>query len=98
MKLRGTIAALAATCWVSVASAQPAQQDRPLEVHLTGTLLPVTEEYREDLVTVKVFFLLRYSVTPPLRRQGRKPLYLAASSGLTLTLSNQGKTSRSLIV
>lgn len=55
MKLRGTIAGLAVACWVSVAGAQPAQQDRPLEVRVTGTFLPVTAESREDLVTVKVF-------------------------------------------
>jgi hypothetical protein len=55
MRLRVAMVVLAATCWAHSVSAQPAQQDRPLEVRVTGTLLPITDENREDLVTVKVF-------------------------------------------
>jgi hypothetical protein len=46
---------VAALCWAQVVHAQPAQQERALEVRVTGSLVPVTADHREDVVTVKVF-------------------------------------------
>ena len=54
-KLRVGMLVLVVVCWTNRADAQLAQQDRPLAVRVTGTLLPITAESREDLVTVKVF-------------------------------------------
>ena len=40
--------------WASAASAQPATLDRPMKLRVTGTLLPIGEQSREDLVTVNI--------------------------------------------
>ena len=42
--------------WAPIAySAEPIYPDRPVDVRITGTLLPYEEEPREDLITMKVF-------------------------------------------
>ena len=58
------ITLLISVCWAGVVSAQPAVLDRPVKLRMTGTLLPVEEQRREDLVTVSIVvedkpFLLR---------------------------------------
>ena len=55
MKQRTAIALLALAFWASVASAQSPYPDRPVEMRVTGMLLPITEQGREDLVTVNIF-------------------------------------------
>ena len=39
---------------VREANAQPANLDRPTKLRVTGTLLPMDEQQREDLVTVRI--------------------------------------------
>lgn len=69
--------AVATRCWAQVVHAQPAQQERSLEVRVTGILLPVTTDNREDVVTVKVFihdqpWLLRVGVVEKLTATERE--------------------------
>ena len=41
--------------WNGVATAQSVYPDRPMQLRVTGTLLPVEEQKREDIVAVPVF-------------------------------------------
>mgnify|MGYP001216418342 CR=1 FL=1 len=42
------------TVWTTGLQAQYPYPDRPLHVHITGALLPLDQEKREDIVTVNV--------------------------------------------
>ena len=48
------ITLLVSLYWASAVSAQPATLDRPMKLRVTGTLLPIGEQSREDLVTVNI--------------------------------------------
>jgi hypothetical protein len=41
--------------WVDTAGAQSVYPDRPMQLRITGTLLPIEEQKREDLILVSVF-------------------------------------------
>ena len=43
------------TVWTTGLQAQYPYPDRPLHVRVTGTLLPIDQEKREDIITVNVF-------------------------------------------
>lgn len=69
--------AVATLCWAQVGHAQPAQQERSLEIRVTGVLLPASADAREDVVTVKVFihdqpWLLRVGVVEKLTATERE--------------------------
>ena len=75
------ITLLVSLYWASAASAQPAILDRPMKLRVTGTLLPIGEQSREDLVTVNILvqdtpWLLRIGkveeLTPTEREQAVK--------------------------
>jgi len=55
MKLRMTISLVLSVLWAGVASAQSPYPDRPVDLRLTGTLLPVEAQKRDDLATVNIF-------------------------------------------
>lgn len=43
------------TVWPTGLQTQYPYPDRPLHVHITGALLPLDQEKREDIITVNVF-------------------------------------------
>ncbi len=58
-------------------SIEPIYPDRPVEVRITGTLLPYEEKPREDLITMKVFvedksWLLRIGKVEDLTTEEKK--------------------------
>ena len=55
MKPIVAIALLGLVVWDNAASAQSIYPDRPRNVSITGMLLPVEEQVREGLVTIKIF-------------------------------------------
>ena len=61
------ITLLVSLCWASAVSAQPTYLERPVKLRVTGTLLPVGEQNREDLVTVNILV----QDTPLLLRIGK---------------------------
>ncbi len=50
-----TIALFFLTVWTTGLQAQYPYPDRPLHVRVTGALLPMDQEKREDIITVNVF-------------------------------------------
>jgi hypothetical protein len=54
MKYRLVFVLVASLCCIRWANAQPAQLDRPTKLRVTGTLLPMEEQKRDDLVTVNI--------------------------------------------
>ena len=67
MKYIIAITLLISLYWASAVSAQPATLERPVKLRVTGTLLPVGEQNREDLVTVNILV----QDTPLLLRIGK---------------------------
>ena len=67
MKYIIAITLLISLYWASAVSAQPASLERPVKLRVTGTLLPVGEQNREDLVTVNILV----QDTPLLLRIGK---------------------------
>ena len=67
MKYIIAITLLISLYWASAVSAQPASLDRPVKLRVTGTLLPIGEQNREDLVTVNILV----QDTPLLLRIGK---------------------------
>ncbi len=47
--------ALVLMVWNGVATAQSVYPDRPMQLRITGTLLPTATEKREDLILVDIF-------------------------------------------
>ena len=63
--------------WAGAARAQPAYLDSPVKLRVTGTLLPVEEQGRDDLVTVSIVvedkpLLLRVGKVEELTRTERE--------------------------
>ena len=54
MKYRLIFVLVISLCCIRWASAQPADLDRPTKLRVTGTLLPMDEQQREDLVMVRI--------------------------------------------
>lgn len=55
MSLRRVIVLIFSVLWVSTAGAQSPYPDRPIDLRVTGMLLPPEEQLREDLAVVHVF-------------------------------------------
>jgi hypothetical protein len=81
MKYRLVFVLVVSLCYIRWANAQPANLDRPTTLRVTGTLLPMEEQKREDLVTVNILvedkpLLLRVGkveeLTPTEREQAVK--------------------------
>jgi hypothetical protein len=49
------IALLAAALWIHTANAQSATPEQSTKLRVTGTLLPMEEQQRDDLVTATIF-------------------------------------------
>ncbi|MGE0826355.1 MAG: hypothetical protein AB7G75_08280 [Candidatus Binatia bacterium] len=65
-----------ALVWTRVAHAQSVYPDRPMQLRITGTLLPAETEKREDLILVDVFvqdtpWILRIGKVEELNPSGR---------------------------
>lgn len=76
MKWIFAIVPLVMVCLASRVSAQPADLERPAKLRVTGTLLPVEEQHRDDLVTVNILIedkplLLRVGKVEELTRTER---------------------------
>lgn len=54
MTYRLALAVLVVVGWANITRAQPASLDRPTKLRVTGTLLPVEEKQRDDIVTVNI--------------------------------------------
>jgi hypothetical protein len=55
MKQGTLVALLVSLLWAGTVGAQSVYPDRPMRLRVTGTLLPVEEQKRDDLVTVNIF-------------------------------------------
>ncbi|MEW6300338.1 MAG: hypothetical protein AB1671_21805 [Thermodesulfobacteriota bacterium] len=55
MRRRSVVFLVCSVLWVSVAGAQSPYPDRPIDVRVTGVLVPPEEQTREDLAVVHVF-------------------------------------------
>ncbi|MGE0680652.1 MAG: hypothetical protein AB7P69_07055 [Candidatus Binatia bacterium] len=67
MKYQFVFVLIVSFCCIHWANAQPANLDRPAKLRVTGTLLPMEERRREDLVTVRILV----EDTPLLLRVGK---------------------------
>src|SRR5690349_15606875 len=76
MKLFIIVLLLLTFVWEPKASAQSVYPDRPMQLRITGTLLPTATEKREDLILVDIFvqdkpWLLRIGRVEEMNASGR---------------------------